>query len=165
LDQTGDISRLSESAVLLTALAGNLHDAVGRFRVDDASTASDDNPIQLRKSPRFRVAFPVSYVVDGSSVVKRGQSRDLGGGGIYFESGENLSANTSMTISFELRPGVKVELRGRQITASDHDPANTVYGHRVAFFEIPDVVRESILSYILEKRREALMAHGELACA
>ncbi len=46
--QATHISQLSESAEMLTTLAGNLHEAVGRFRVDDEEVKAA-GPIQLRK--------------------------------------------------------------------------------------------------------------------
>ena len=107
--QATDITRLSESAEMLTALAGNLQGAVGRFRVDDAATAAPENPIQLRKFPRFRVNFPLTYSVDGDSVLKTNRAQDLGGGGICFQSEQRFAESTPMKIRFELRPGQKIE--------------------------------------------------------
>jgi methyl-accepting chemotaxis protein len=160
--QAKDISRLSESAAVLTALAGNLHEAVGRFRVNDDSMPVVLDAIQQRKTPRFRLNFPLTYVLDGTASRKRGRARDLGGGGICFESDEKLPRNASMTLSFELAPALRIESCGR-VVGTDHDPVNAVYLHHIAFTAIADAMRESILAYIIEARRGVLMVRSEAA--
>jgi methyl-accepting chemotaxis protein len=161
--QTTQIARLSESAVVLTALAGKLRGAVGEFRVsDDASTMA--SPIQLRKSPRFRVDFPVTYTVAGKPGFRRGQARDLGGGGICFESDENLMPNMLLTISFELAPPTKIDVAGR-VVASRPGENGMSYSHRIAFTTVSDFDQNSILSYIRETRRDTLIARNEQIAA
>ncbi len=156
LAQVNQIARLSASAEALTVLAGKLHQAVGEFRVHDDTAQASEGPIQLRKYPRFRVACAVSYVVDGEAAARSGHARDLGGGGICFGTPECLPAHARMTIRFELRPGEKIEIRGRIVT-TDRGEISNVYYHHIEFEDVPDALRETILSYILEERRNALV--------
>jgi methyl-accepting chemotaxis protein len=162
--QAGDISRLSDGAGTLTTLAGKLQEAVGRFRVDDLTASGDSEPIQLRKFPRFRVQFPLEYTIAGRSDVKHGRARDLGGNGISFESDDSLAENTSLTISFELQAGLSIELNGC-VLATESDAGNSVRYHRVVFTTISDAVRDAILAYILEARRNALTLPRDPVCA
>jgi methyl-accepting chemotaxis protein len=162
--QAADISRLSEGAGMLTSLAGKLQDAVGRFRVDDVTAASNVEPIQLRKYPRFRVQFPLTYWIDGGSAVKHGRARDLGGNGISFNSDEHLAENIALRISFGLQHGVTIEVGGR-VLATDSGARKSEYFHRVVFTTIGEEIRELILAYILEARRDALTTRRDPVCA
>jgi methyl-accepting chemotaxis protein len=157
--QATDISRLSESAEMLTTLAGSLHEAVGRFRVDDEEVATVA-PIQLRKDPRFRANFPLAYTVDGNRTVNAGRARDLGGGGICFESDAPLPANASIKVWFELRLSQTIEVNARLVETDVDSPKGKFY-HHVEFFEMDDGIREVILAFILEARRDALTSHSE----
>jgi methyl-accepting chemotaxis protein len=158
--QVEDIDHLGESAAMLTALAGDLHEAVGRFRVRDEEDAAVTSPIQLRKHQRIRAKFGLTYRIDGESAPKNGRARDLGGAGICFESAETLRENTQITLCCELRPTLTLEVRGRVVTSS-YDKVHAVHVQRIAFGDIPDSVHESILAFILETRHDALMATGE----
>lgn len=163
IGQADDITRLSESAATLTALAGDLHETVGRFRVQD-ETCTDAGPIQLREYPRFRVDLPLIYVVNGRPGIRRGHARDLGGGGICFESDERLPENTATTLQFELQAGVKIEVSGR-VVSTEHDSPHALHRHHLAFSGLSETLRDSILTYILEARRKALTTHSEMVRA
>jgi hypothetical protein len=120
-----------------------------------------DNPlagIQLRQHARLPVDFALTYVRDGDPAVKPGRARDIGGGGIYFESQESLPKASSVKIWFELGRGTTIEVDG-QVASSSRDPANDVHGHRVAFIKLPDPVRDTIVAYIFDAWRTALMEH------
>jgi methyl-accepting chemotaxis protein len=155
IGQAGEIERLSESAAMLTELAGNLHQAVGQFRVEDQT--DEAAPRQLRKSPRYRVNFPVTYSVDGTSGRKAGLAHDLGGGGICFESDEPLAKNVMLTLAFDL-PNVKVNVRARTVSADREE--RFPYVHRLEFVDLSESHHESILAFVREERRDALMQHG-----
>jgi hypothetical protein len=146
----------------LTNLAGALHDAVGRFRVDDPTVLAEAEPIQLRKYPRFRVHFPLSYTLEGQTARKIGRARDIGGNGLCFESDERLRASATLTLGFELQAGVKLEVRGRVLSV-EGDTEHAACSYRVEFLAMPDAVRECILTYILEARRNALTLRREVA--
>lgn len=158
--QAADISRLSESAQMLTMLAGNLHESVGRFRLHDDAEVATAGPIQRRKDPRFRVNFPLTYTADGNRAVKTGHARDLGAGGICFESDAPLAKNTSVRILFELNPSEQLEAEGRVIGTDPDSPKGKFY-HHLEFLELDGAIRESIMAYILEARHEALTSHSE----
>jgi hypothetical protein len=160
--QASDVSRLSDDAGTLTNLAGALHDAVGRFRVDDPTVLAEAEPIQLRKYPRFRVHFPLSYTLEGQTARKIGRARDIGGNGLCFESDERLRASATLTLGFELQAGVKLEVRGRVLSV-EGDTEHAACSYRVEFLAMPDAVRECILTYILEARRNALTLRREVA--
>ncbi|MGD0474558.1 MAG: methyl-accepting chemotaxis protein [Candidatus Velthaea sp.] len=159
-EQAAEITRLSSSASTLTALAGDLHDAVGKFRIEDDATATAVAPIQLRKYPRFRATLPLTYRVDGGSDMKAGQIHDLGGGGLCFESAESLRTGTALTIRFGLSPQHRIEVRS-SVVASTYDAEKSAHLHHVSFSAIADAARESILAYILEARRLTLTSHRE----
>jgi methyl-accepting chemotaxis protein len=158
LGQTTEITRLSESAATLTSLAGNLHDAVGRFQVHDGAAEAGADGIQLRKFPRFRMSLPIAFSIEGSGAMKQGHARDLGGGGLCFTNDEKLPLDAALTIRFTLPSGVPIEARGRNVAEEDHGETAL---HHVSFTELPDATRESIVAYILDARREALTTRGE----
>lgn len=111
--------------------------------------------VYLRQYPRMPVEFPLIYHVDGSGVKKKGRARDIGGGGIHFESAEAIAPGSAMTISFALRAGVTVEVRG-QLASFSSDPATGNHFHHVAFSGVSDGVRDSILKHIFEAWRADL---------
>ena len=49
--------------------------------------------------------------------------------------------------------------------ATDADAVNALRSHRVEFQAIPDAVRDCILTYILEARRDALTLRSDVICA
>jgi methyl-accepting chemotaxis protein len=157
LDQITEFTRLSESAATLTSLAGNLNDAVGRFRVRDAA-AETAAAIQMRKFPRFRMSLPIAFSIEGSQAMKQGQARDLGGGGMCFTSDEQLPLNAALTIRFALPTGETIEALGRNVAEQNHEGTAL---HHISFTALPDAMRESIMAYILDARREALTMHAE----
>jgi c-di-GMP-binding flagellar brake protein YcgR len=113
------------------------------------------NGVQLRKHPRYPVSFPLTYVLDGNPFVKRGRARDISGGGIHLESDESVPENTSMTISFELRPELNVEVRGRPVV---NYYANGRHRHRIAFSTVSDAVRDSIVTFVYEAWRTDVLS-------
>lgn len=157
LRQAEDITHLCDSAATLTELAGNLHEAVGRFRVREEDSEIFARPVNQRAHPRIRASFPLTYAADGNPTIRNGRAHDLGGAGICFESGSPLSEDTSLTIRFELQQGQTIEVRGR-VVGSAHDDAQDVHVHRIAFADLQAETAESILSFILDARRDALIA-------
>jgi methyl-accepting chemotaxis protein len=155
--QASDITRLNDCATLLTSLAQELHEAVGRFRVEDEEGGVVPDQIQLRKYPRFRVEFTVLCTVLGEPGSFSGHARDLGGGGICFESERSVPIETDLTLRFELPNGIRIEADG-SVKGCQFDAHHGRYVHRIAFSTIADDVRDTILSYILEARREIIVA-------
>jgi len=130
--------------------AAELESLLGRFTVDDA--------IQPRKYPRNRVSFPLQYALDGKPV-RKGRARNLGGGGICFESDESLPVDTTMTLWFTLPDADPLEACGR-VVATELDSANSAHVHHISFSTLSDLGRDSILTYVSEGRRQLLMAHS-----
>jgi methyl-accepting chemotaxis protein len=158
LGQAAEIMRLSESAATLTSLAGSLHEAVGRFRVHDGAANTAADVIQLRKFPRFRMNLPIAFSTEGSLAMKQGQARDLGGGGLCFTHDAKLPMGATLTIRFTLPTGQPIEARGHVV--AEEDQAGTTL-HHIAFTELPNAMRESIIAHILDARREALTTRDE----
>jgi c-di-GMP-binding flagellar brake protein YcgR len=111
---------------------------------------------QLRKHPRLEAVFPLAYSIEGDAAVNHGRSRDIGGGGISFDSSEPIAPNAEVTIWFELRPGLKISVSGRIVSTSVDRAANT-HRHRFMFTKISENVRDSILTYIFESWRHSLL--------
>jgi hypothetical protein len=112
--------------------------------------------VQLRKYSRLPVDFPVTYQIDGTALSELGRSRDIGGGGIYFESNEVLAKGACLVLWFDLEPGLKIEARG-VVASSTPNPATQAYQHRVAFSDLPENVRSIILAFVFEAWRAALL--------
>jgi chromosome segregation ATPase len=143
------IGEIESTARALRDKAAELESLLGRFTVDDA--------IQPRKYPRVRVSFQVHYAQDGKPKME-GSARNLGAGGICFESHEALPVDAPVAIRFALPRGATIEARGR-VVATEFERAHSVYVHNIAFSAISETVRDSIKSYIIEARREVLRAH------
>ena len=111
--------------------------------------------IRLRQHSRLSVNFPLTYVVEGDVAPKPGRMRDIGGGGIQFESAESFAQNSALTIAFELPPGLDVELRGRTVLSVPD--ADDRHRHRVAFVSVPDSVRTAIVDYVYKAFFDELM--------
>jgi c-di-GMP-binding flagellar brake protein YcgR len=133
-----------------------LHEAVGRFRVDDQQTI-DESRIQHRQHPRLRIERPLRYAISGSQAVHHWQLRDVSCGGIAFVAHDRLAADTVLAVSFELQRGLHVESRGH-IVAFEPDPDGHL--HHVSFEEIDEALQESIDEFILDARRDSLLGHG-----
>jgi methyl-accepting chemotaxis protein len=144
------IGEIGSTSRKLRDQAAELESLLGRFTVDDA--------IQPRKYPRNRVSFPLQYALNGKPV-RKGHARNLGGGGICFESDESLPVDTAMTLWFTLPDVDPLEACGR-VVATELDPANSVHVHHISFSTISDLGRDSILTYVREGRRQLLMAHS-----
>jgi methyl-accepting chemotaxis protein len=157
LRQAEDITHLSDSAATLTELAGNLHEAVGRFRVRDEDGELAARPVNHRAHARIRASFPLTYVADGDPALRSGRARDLGGAGICFESSYPLAADAALTVCFELQAGHTIEVRGR-VVGTAYDDAQGVQVHRIAFADMQQEIAESISSFIVDARRVAITA-------
>jgi hypothetical protein len=127
--------------------ASELQSLLGRFTIDDT--------IKVRQHLRSRVAFDVDYRVDGKQNT-RGRARDIGGGGMCFESEEAISPKSALTLRFSLPDIGQVETRAQLVSAT-FDSARSVYSHHVSFDAFPDSLVDAISSYILETRREVLL--------
>lgn len=143
------IGGIEDTAHALRDRAAELEQLLGRFTVDEA--------VRPRKFPRFRVAFEVTYAIDGKST-RKGRARNLCGGGICIESDESVPVDTSTTIRFELPGADTIEARG-QVVSTDYDQTHGVHVHHIAFSAISDKVRDSILAYISDGRRQVLTTH------
>ena len=99
----------------------------------------------------------MKYAVSGKAVAK-GRTRDIGGGGICFESGQSLPVSTSMTVWFQLPNKIAIEASGR-IVATEFDQAKSIHVHHVSCSQQPDE-GDPISTYILETRRRVLTAPG-----
>jgi hypothetical protein len=117
--------------------------------------------VQLRQSKRLPVTFPLTYRLDGASV-KLGGARDIGSGGIYFESIESLPKDALVTIWFELRAELKIEVQGRVVASTSVEGPQQMHRNRVAFAAVSDGVRDSILSFVDKAWRADLMHQAEL---
>jgi methyl-accepting chemotaxis protein len=143
-----DIAEIDSMAHALQDKAANLDALIKHFTVDDS--------IKVRQYLRLDIALELRYAAGGKAVAK-GRTRDIGGGGICFESKQSLGISTSMTVWFQLPNKIVVEASGR-IVATEFDEAKSMYVHHVSFSQ-PDK-EDSISSYILDARRHALTAHG-----
>jgi hypothetical protein len=135
------------------------------FTEPEARLMLDAEPktgVQLRKSKRLPVTFPLTYRLDGDPSVKLGGARDIGSGGIYFESIESLPKEALVTVWFELRPELKIEVRGRVVASTSIDGPQQMHRNRVAFAAVSDGVRDSILSFVDKAWRADLMHQAEL---
>ncbi|MGD0476405.1 MAG: PilZ domain-containing protein [Candidatus Velthaea sp.] len=121
---------------------------------------SNDDPlrgVQLRKHPRLSVSFPLTFLVDGDSRMREGRSVDIGAGGMHFESSDRVAPRSALTICFGLRPGLSLQLRAHVISVASQ-PAKRMHHYRVVFDEVPDHVREAIMSHVNDAWRAALMS-------
>jgi methyl-accepting chemotaxis protein len=142
------IAEIDSTARTLQDKAADLDALLKQFTVDDA--------IQVRKYLRLDINLELRYAVGGKAAAK-GNTRDIGGGGICFDSEQNLPVSTSLTAWFQLPNKISVEASGR-IVATEFDEAKSRYVHHVSFSQ-PDK-DDSISSYILDTRRRVLTAHG-----
>ena len=142
------IAEMESTARTLQEKAADLDALLKQFAVDDA--------IQVRKYLRLDIQLELRYAVGGKGAAK-GRTRDIGGGGICFESEQSLPLSTSLTVWFQLPDKTAVEASGR-VVAAEFDEARSTYVHHVSFSQ-PDK-GDSISSYIIDARRRALTAHG-----
>lgn len=113
----------------------------------------------VRNYPRLDAIFPITCVVDGRSTVHRGRTRDIGGGGLSFETPDELSdRNVPLDIAFEIR-GVSVKARG-EIVSSSYDAANSVHLYRLAFTKIPHNAHTLVTAYVLRNRLAAIVSRA-----
>jgi len=75
---------------------------------------------------------------------------------MHFKSTNRVEPRSSLTISFELRLGLNLCVRGRAI-ATISDPANKVHHHRTVFDALPDHVRDSIIQHVNAAWRVSLI--------
>jgi len=111
-----------------------------------------DDTVQVRQYLRLRISLELRYAVGGGAAAK-GRTRDIGGGGLCFESDQGLPVDTAVRVRFQLPNTNMIEATAR-IVATAFDKAQSVYVHHVAFSPISDMVVESITSYIT--RRDVL---------
>jgi methyl-accepting chemotaxis protein len=142
------IGEIEETARTLQDKAADLDALIKQFTVDDA--------IQVRKYLRLDIQLETKYALAGKAVAK-GRTRDIGGGGICFESDQPLAAATPLTVWFQLPNKIAVEAAGR-IVGSHFDEGAHVHVHHVSFSQADK--DNAISSYIIDARRRALTAHG-----
>ena len=128
-------SKAAELAVLLS-----------RFIVDDQ--------IKERNYLRLHIELDVKYAVDGG-LTRNGRTRDIGGGGICFESAENLPINTTMMLWFCLPNAVAIEAQARSV-AAEFDKVRSAYVHHLTFSTISDATVDRISAFVSDARREVL---------
>jgi hypothetical protein len=117
--------------------------------------------VQLRKYSRLAVSFPVTFRVAGEKRICSGRSRDIGGGGMHFESDASVAKETRLTIWFALEPGSKLEVEGI-VAATFRPPGESPHQYRVAFTGLTESARSPILSYVFEAWRAALLKQALL---
>ncbi len=142
------IAEIDSTARTLQEKAADLDALLRQFTVDDA--------IQVRRYLRLDIILELRYAAGGKASAK-GKTRDIGGGGICFESEQSLPISTSLTVRFQLPNKTSIEASGR-IVATEFDEANSMYVHHVSFSQ-PDE-QDSISSYIIDTRRRVLTSHG-----
>jgi methyl-accepting chemotaxis protein len=142
------IAEIDSTARTLQDKAADLDTLLKQFAIDDA--------IKVRKYLRLDINLDLRYAI-GGKVTAHGNTRDIGGGGICFESAQSLPVATSMTVWFQLPNNISVEASGR-IVAAEFDKAKSMYVHHVSFAQ-PDK-DDSISSFIIDTRRRVLTAHG-----
>jgi hypothetical protein len=123
--------------------------------------AKDKTGKPLRGDRRHPVILPLTYLVDGNSSVQLGHVIDIGGGGMHFESKENLPKDVSITVWFEL-PESKIEARGRVLASNSIGRAKDLYENRIAFAPVSDEVRASIEAFVAKAWLADLTAQAQL---
>jgi hypothetical protein len=142
------MSGIENTARSLRDRAAELELLLARFNVNEK--------IEPRKYRRGHVDLAVTYCANGRPATAA-RARDIGGGGICIATREPIPASALPTVRFELPGSGPMEAVGR-IVATEFDSANSVYVHNLAFTEITDSTRASIVDFVDQARRELIMA-------
>jgi len=141
-----EIGKVESTSTSLQLKASELAVLIERFTIDDH--------IKERKYLRLRIELELKYAVDGGFSAK-GRTRDIGGGGICFESTENVPTDASMTVWFHLPNAGAIEARARCVT-TEFDNARSLNVHHLSFSNVPDAVVASISRFVSDARHEVL---------
>lgn len=141
-----EIGKFESTSTSLQLKASELAVLIERFTIDDH--------IKERKYLRLRIELELKYAVDGGFSTK-GRTRDIGGGGICFESMESVPIDTSMTVWFRLPNASAIEASARCV-ATEFDSARSLNVHHLSFSKVPDAVVGLISTFVSDARRELL---------
>lgn len=111
--------------------------------------------IQRRKFVRVPLFCPLKYHViteKEDSEEKPGSIMDLSGGGLLFESQENLPPQTLIAIETKIGTN-EIEIPGLVIRSEKEDEKN-VYRISVQFQDISERTRDKIIRYVFQIQRE-----------
>jgi methyl-accepting chemotaxis protein len=138
------IGKFDAGSAMLRAKAGELAVLIDRFIIDDQ--------IKERNYLRLRLELEMKYALDRGRKLN-GRTRDIGGGGICFESAESQPIETTMIVWFSLPNGTAIEARARSV-ATEFDAARSAHVHHLMFSNIADAMVDQISSFVSDARHE-----------
>ncbi|HHV65659.1 MAG TPA: pilus assembly protein PilZ [Peptococcaceae bacterium] len=113
--------------------------------------------IQRRKYVRIPLTRPLKYRVfreQGNEDEKIGAMKDLSGGGLRFQTKEELPLQTKLTVRANMDTK-ELEIPGLVIRTTK-DEETDLYNISIQFLDISEKTRDEIISYVFKIQREML---------
>ncbi|NLP44205.1 MAG: pilus assembly protein PilZ [Peptococcaceae bacterium] len=111
--------------------------------------------VQRRRFVRVQVFKQLKYLVigkDGVSDEKTGLMNDISGGGVRFQSQENIETKTLMLLKLNLKD-TELEIPAKVIRSEKEEDTNT-YIISASFQDISERTRDKIIGYVFDIQRE-----------
>jgi len=121
--------------------------------------------LQRRTFYRFRTILPVLFTFEESAMPKgqyfKGYAKDISGGGIRLYTEKFIPTNSQIECRIKMDDGREIVLSGKVLRVRKVQDAEKQYDVGICFVDIPEKIRDRIISFIFEEQRQ-LRQKGEV---
>jgi len=121
--------------------------------------------LQRRDYYRFKTIIPVLFKlaenIDTKGAYIKGFAKDISGGGICLYTEKFIKVNSRIECKIKINGNQEIILNGKVLRIKKVQDSEKQYDVGISFVDIPDKIRDRIISFIFEEQRQ-LRQKGEM---